>query len=70
MATLLDSDASLTDESLEEMEMYLSDEDSPGTEKILLPRNVSTEYFYMHNLLLYKIYDSQITCSDQYCHTL
>ena len=42
MATLLDSDASLTDESLEEMEMYLSDEDSPGTEKILMPRNVST----------------------------
>ena len=53
MATLIDSDASLTDESLEEMEIDVLDEDSPGAERILLPRNVSTENFYMimYNLL-------------------
>ena len=61
MATLLDSDASLTDESLEEMEVHISDEDSPRTERILLPRNVSTENF------MYEIYD---TCSDQSYHSL
>lgn len=48
MATfILDSDASLTDESLDETEIDFSDEDSPGAERILLPRNVSTEKFYM-----------------------
>ena len=47
MAALLDSDASLTDESFEEKDVYLSDEDIES-EKILLPKNVSTENFYMN----------------------
>ena len=44
MAILLDSDGSLTDESLEEVKIHLTadEEETWGSERILLPKNVST----------------------------